>query len=1725
MLSIPTQSISEHKAIDTLRAAFEGGIPVIPFLAAGISAGAGFPVASDLRQYLAKVAFFIRYGVYKLTLGLESADSFTGRTANDNAALTFAHFINSTSRYISEFGWPDPNQLDADLWHFCQESATTAAGKPGSSLLTWIDQFLAASDPSYITHTNYSRRAPIAYGGSRKYWGRVRWRLDTATQQMLIEHAMSKDRELTQSNLRRLRRLCFAPRCDWFELLLELAEGNLGLVDALFVKIGLNRPPGDCHALLAKLASQRDMSLWLTTNHDTLLETAFRSEGLQPLTFDLTRDSPPPDPASVRQALAIIKLHGSAFGIRVGERTHYSLDTATRETLLNLLPDDALLLVMGFSGGERRMMQLLEAVALSPDAKKRKILWLSFEPDEHLSEQFRRLDARMHNFVGTEQLVRCHITDAADFLHNMEQRLFFAVPNTRVRFNCLRKRIIPLSAIPHATTTPTARPALEDGKKYSPVRLFVRESLVTAASPPGRLLDPALNSPTLAMSDFTRGLDGYRVIWIDLEEHHTISGIVIDLIDRMRVYDLGLPGLQLPVDDKPSKVGPGADDIEPRAAFRKAVRFLHRALRRGRYVLAFDSIEAFGREHTSHHGLPSQRKDEDDSGTRAVARVERLMSFLGMLLCLPSEGSRDCSQEQLDILELDWYCLLSCDEPTTRHLRPQRSATDDPITAIRTSLRQFVKSIQDLQNNPTTPGAQCFAVSTFALGDATAAVDASASPPDALTLANTRHALGAYMSYASEYAQTRDLLTWSSAIDLLGHATGQWLTEAIKVALTKAVIKVTVTKAVLDSPGHKPQNQDELRVAMFLVMAVFRRPRPIAALYDLGDYFLQLDTARSEETGTLFAESFLKEACRDDVAIAFEMAGGFAWIPHYVHEGVYKWLSEPVRSRYAMSASAEDFAKQVAEHRQLVGGKIIRLLFLAYAHSHIARFYYLFVFHRAHDPAALFEYIYHRVSALKYTKQLLLVYRAVMRCDRSAREALLADNDLRLGKFIEGVCQQEGEQVPTVDENGLFIALLSLRRKHLRALFNVLRRERDTVLSCASTDTWLAWIGQVSIDLEEIVPTERGIKRYAVDPSLADIWFERDLPEDENVVKETRELSGNLRDLLDTLAAELLREKRAWSECIVCRTNWLERNLLLNGELRLKGKTLTLFRESVEAGFRAVRDAVKNGATAAGLKEAFRKLFEQKIDLPGPEGSVKAGVFAAAWRQYKDIQMQSGKGVSIEILGMCTRDIVACVRHIAEGTQEERARLAAELGEQILAAVKDQFRERDGGTSVMPAWRGVEVDLRAEILRFHLEANLSAASHRRWVSVLGIRDGEAAPVVFDDKLLSETRQLRQSVLGIAPGEQLALRVAKLNALAAVSAILHGSVADARKALAEAESGLAIDRQADRRLLAVVKELEAEAALTEIKRLIGRNAVRLSEMHGNGTDERLREAYGRARGEARLARRNIEEVERLLRGGRTNAGQWHRVYDVRARLCVHEMLVELIGIEVDERRWNSVEGCVSWVHGKAYEGLEAIRGGLDCSPYIVARKEMPTWVKDKLRPFISRWCEMMVVSFYCLAEGVLFAVQNRPVLSGQPIALNRSGHWRRIEEYYRMKEMNRAIDRTIVSPEAFTMRWQALNRSAGLNRIVRDRPLEGATLSDAVNRISSWYESSANRYAHIGVDETGGTSERMPLSFHEQAAQCIDHCVERHCEQLITHVGLDDIGTSAEEVKQDTVGRA
>src|SRR4029079_10696664 len=116
-------------------------------------------------------------------------------------------------------------------------------------------------------------------------------------------------------------------------------------------------------------------------------------------------------------------------------------DENTRQRLLQYIPTDALVVVIGFSGWERRIVSLLGELAKRPDAiaSTTRILWLQLEPTAQVSKENATsfLDLlRLELSDRGSTALRCRqISGAATFLPGLYFKLANCFPGGRATYS------------------------------------------------------------------------------------------------------------------------------------------------------------------------------------------------------------------------------------------------------------------------------------------------------------------------------------------------------------------------------------------------------------------------------------------------------------------------------------------------------------------------------------------------------------------------------------------------------------------------------------------------------------------------------------------------------------------------------------------------------------------------------------------------------------------------------------------------------------------------------------------------------------------------------------------------------------------------------------------------------------------------------------------------------------------------------------------------------------------------------------------------------------------------------------------------------------------------------------------------------------------------------------------------------------------------------------------
>jgi hypothetical protein len=506
---------------EIIKRAKDNRVPIVPLIGAGLSLEAGVPTTPLMIDYMVKVKLLIDLG-----------------HRHDHEDMDYA-------RHLKAGGWPDPDELN-DLvlvglqrWLHHPHAAPEWLGDlvdPENGLV-WtsgsllgavrpftLHEYLQRVQPSLLGFLPRTGRCPVmttitddlarafsrsehADGGAGRGdqadpassggragggdWdellervGRAIWKNlgDTSSFERRREQLGTALRaELKRSGLR--DRILRELELDWRAILRLLTSGIPSLVDSFFARVLRGHKPAIGHQLLGLMAETLGAKLWLTTNFDDLIERALRDQSIHPDVYELPDRGPAPDASLLRCGPAVVKLHGSGFALRVGESLDTPLDEANLQRFKAYFPNDAIVLVIGYGGGDHRVMSLIEQLVIDHKWESQrlpKVIWVHRDaPIPDAVERASKGTGEEEAEKGQESIVTVRYRSGGLFLREMYELLSRSHPASRVAYDAL-------------PMLPPRRPADRGGEEPGG-----RAGIASVAptSPPGRPAEDSLDSP------------------------------------------------------------------------------------------------------------------------------------------------------------------------------------------------------------------------------------------------------------------------------------------------------------------------------------------------------------------------------------------------------------------------------------------------------------------------------------------------------------------------------------------------------------------------------------------------------------------------------------------------------------------------------------------------------------------------------------------------------------------------------------------------------------------------------------------------------------------------------------------------------------------------------------------------------------------------------------------------------------------------------------------------------------------------------------------------------------------------------------------------------------------------------------------------------------------------------------------------------------------------------
>ncbi|WP_010586456.1 SIR2 family protein [Schlesneria paludicola] len=856
--------IDDEDFFNVIKIAWRNGRPIVPIIGAGASADSGFPPLASIVRYIAKLSCYLTHKLYLPPSASESLFRTQVKL-----------FAERPDEFISIFGWPDRFQLNADLRARIGEMDAKASPRK-----EWeIDPRRGSRGlmDAALSHALDALAQKINPGG---YWHLDRYLSNsirnTAT---AIESAFKANRISSSLRAKLLESLQepsdiqsfrYQVVGDWKPLLRHVTWYHPELVDALFSRLARNRAPGSTHTMLAHLSHLLRIRALFTFNFDPFIETALARENVSHRVFAMEHGTELPSRHHLDDSVSVIKMHGSTHNILVDERVDYRVSDRYKQQFLQLIGENPLLLVIGCSGSDRRLVDLVSDVM--NDVSDATAVWMHHSKRDDVPASLR--DRRRLSHYATYDLGRSF------------QRLFEELTER-----------LPNSTAPYVAhiDRPTIPQSGQNGK--SQYEVHKRPITIFSAIPRAVAKDfPSTSRDFLyALAEVPQG---YTIVHVDLEEHHTLEQVAAEIVDQIRRGDTALPPFV--TSGGISEQDSGNDSCS--YAISAADRVVN-ALRRSRYALCISGIDAFPFRPTTHHGVTREFSPKDR------ARFRLLIEFL---LHITRKVSGDWTLG-------DSFVVLAHEMAYGRHCREDLE---------RASQKGLQHSLNDWLNRSRRIPKVLLHVPKL---DSDRSLCEATEKEQVVTMEELK---APFYSPAA----LRDF-------SLVGRSENDAVASEIESAKS----------------GISPTQGLTVAVMVTAVLAFHRRTRTKLGIKHLvSDIFRQASYASadvSKPNGHVTQITLrLKDASKCP-----------HWMSWTKEDGL--WLDRPARDwiyDFNTRFTTEGQLSKRDEHPRA----FLQIVMAAIIHDRIARNYYLNQFLPSRDPFFFMEYVYHRMSTLRYLAQL-----------------------------------------------------------------------------------------------------------------------------------------------------------------------------------------------------------------------------------------------------------------------------------------------------------------------------------------------------------------------------------------------------------------------------------------------------------------------------------------------------------------------------------------------------------------------------------------------------------------------------------------------------------------------------------------------------------------------------------------------------------------------------------
>lgn len=329
-----------------------------------------------------------------------------------------------------------------------------------------------------------------------------------------------------------------------------LGKPDNRVIDSFFFHITREKKPNLGHLMLGHLAEGLRLNTILTTNFDSLIEEAFAELDRPASTFDVHQNADLPSAGLVLAQRSVIKLHGGRYGLRA----NFTLDEIPSESDKHTFcryfsdpvkPEDSEtsredrkifqgtkrhLLVIGTSGGDRRIMNLLK-FALK-EITSLKVFWVCHTKKE--AEE-------IYEAFADESPGQVHTTVHVDnglFLIQLYQQLYLSPPPGRVDFPAFW----PVAPSPYENKGSKKQKLFDKEKRQllKIIRAVVNDTKKGALAVGGEK-----GVTSLAAKAAAEIAQENECLWLNLDVFHGWSDFFVSLVDSIS-WHLGAAPAMLP---------------------------------------------------------------------------------------------------------------------------------------------------------------------------------------------------------------------------------------------------------------------------------------------------------------------------------------------------------------------------------------------------------------------------------------------------------------------------------------------------------------------------------------------------------------------------------------------------------------------------------------------------------------------------------------------------------------------------------------------------------------------------------------------------------------------------------------------------------------------------------------------------------------------------------------------------------------------------------------------------------------------------------------------------------------------------------------------------------------------------------------------------------------------------------------------------------------------------